>query len=175
MSAVPVQSPGWAQPPFERMAAAASGLVGDRELIVYGSVLPWRSAPRHAPELAKAGESSSAMFARFLAEQVADIRSLIEAHPSATVLWAGDFNQSLLGPNHGGTTVGRQLLQASLDGLGFDAWNRAEAHAASGMCAIDLICGPSSCSVSHVGRIDPHLDGQRLSDHAGYFVDLEVA
>jgi hypothetical protein len=39
---------------------------------------------------------------------------------------------------------------------------------------IDLICGPSAQPLHHVGRVDPMVDGRRLSDHAAYWVELDV-
>lgn len=45
-------------PPFERLAVAAQARVGEQLVIVYGSVLPWRSAPAHVPSLALPGESA---------------------------------------------------------------------------------------------------------------------
>ena len=70
--------------PFERMAVAASTRIDGIEVVVYGSVLPWNTAPTQAPMRALAGESSEMMFARMLAEQVADVRALQSAFPQHT-------------------------------------------------------------------------------------------
>ncbi len=51
------------------------------------------------------------MFERFLMSQANDIRALQDNHPEAMIVWAGDFNQSLDGPNTGGSNRGRTLLR----------------------------------------------------------------
>lgn len=161
-------------PPFERLAVAARAYVGTQLVIVYGSVLPWRSAPTHVPSLALPGESAAAMFERFLEDQVADVNRLRTAYPTAVVLWAGDFNQSLEGPNLVGSARGRALLEQALEHLGLVAWNRDAGHAKEGLSAIDLVCGPRECACITVEQIAPELGGRQLSDHAGYVVDVEL-
>jgi hypothetical protein len=163
----------WVIPPFERLAAATIATIRGREVVVYGSVLPWRSAPRHIPELALHDELPAAMFERYLDAQVADLDDLRSHHPRAVLIWAGDFNQSLDGPNLVGSRSGRLLLRGALDHLGFTAWNQSEHHANTGLSAIDLICGPRDVCITHVERIDPFQNGRLLSDHAGYVVDVK--
>jgi hypothetical protein len=68
--------------------------------------------------------------------------------------------------------VGRELLEQALERLGFTAWNRSAAHARRELCAIDLICGPRDIIVANIERIGPTIDGCRVSDHAGYVVEL---
>lgn len=163
-----------AEIPYERLAVAASVERNDLRLLVYGSVLPWRSAPRHVPALARTGETATHMFERFLSEQEADIVTIRRAHPNTPLVWAGDFNQSLEGPNATGSRAGRTLLDACLTRLGLSAWNRSASHALDGLSAIDLICGPEDLLVEGILRIDPVQGGQHLSDHAGYVVDVGV-
>lgn len=158
--------------PFERMAAAAITQVGGVELVVYGSVLPWNGAIAQAPYLARAGESAGDLFQRILGEQVADFQLLRQKHPGSTVLWAGDFNQPLEGPNAGFSNQNRDAVEGALDALGLVAYNRRLAHAKDGCFAIDLICGAASLAATDLRRIDPVIDGEELSDHAAYVVDL---
>jgi hypothetical protein len=154
------------------LAAGATITTSLGTALVVGSVLPWRAAPRHAPALALPGESSAEMFARVLDLHVSAIEQAKVAHPEAFVLWAGDFNQSLDGPNLTGTKSGRDLVEQALDRLGLVAWNRGSPHALAGMCAIDLFCGPASLEVGPIEVIAPVVNGRRLSDHAGYVIDL---
>jgi hypothetical protein len=158
--------------PFERLAAAARLRANGRDIILYGSVLPWRSAPLHVPDLTLPGESSADMFVRFLDVQKQDVALLQKSYPDALVVWAGDFNQSLTGPNVVGSARGRVALGAALEGLGFQAWNSEQVHAHAALRTIDLICGPVEQPIRSVERIDPVTNGRRLSDHAGYVVDL---
>lgn len=151
-----------------RFAAAAAGIVGDEQVVVYGSVLPWRSASKDVPDRRFPGENSRSMFRRVLGDQVADIHQLQGMFSGALLIWAGDFNQSLSGPNKGGSDEARQLLREALSDLGLAAWNEHARHKIETLKAIDLICGPSARPVTSVSRIDPN----KLSDHAGYLVTL---
>jgi hypothetical protein len=153
------------------MAAAALTETPSGGFVIYGSVLPWASFRRHAPELARDGESSFESFV-LLGDQVGDIEELRREYPEHRVIWAGDFNQHVHGPDGGGSRAKRQALVAALVRLGFVAWNGAAAHAHPSMHAIDLICGPKELVVREQGRIDPTRDGVRMTDHAGYWVEL---
>jgi hypothetical protein len=61
-----------------------------------------------------------------------------------------------------------------LDDLGLVAWNAKADHAVPEMSAIDLICGPTELVIRSQGRINPVCEGVRMSDHAGYWVDVAV-
>lgn len=158
--------------PFERMAVAAVAETARGAFVIYGSVLPWGTFRQHAPELAREDESSLDSFVRVLGEQVADMEELRRRHPGHAVIWAGDFNQHVHGPDRGGSRAKRAALEGALVRLGLVAWNGAAAHAESGMHAIDLICGPREIDVRVQGRIDPFRDGVRMTDHAGYWVEF---
>jgi endonuclease/exonuclease/phosphatase family metal-dependent hydrolase len=157
---------------YEHLGVAARVATAGRNLVVYGGVLPWLAIRSHAPELVLEGETFADVFDRILSAQNDDLLSLRAA--GTLIVWAGDFNQSLRGPNWGGSTTGREALSRCLTELGMVAWNAGAQHARDGMCAIDLICGPADLVVLAQGRIDPVREGVRMSDHAGYWVDLEL-
>ena len=161
-------------PTYDSLGVAARFDVSDESIVVYGTVLPWRAAPRQALDLVEAGETADDMFQRVLLAQVGQIETLQQLSPGALVLWIGDFNQTLEGPNYGGSRAARRLLHDALRSLGMIACNSSSEHARPGMCAIDLICGPASRLRSDrpVGDINPIDEGRRLSDHAGYYVDV---
>lgn len=164
--------PGPLATPYEHLGVAARVATAGRNLVVYGAVLPWLSIRSHAPELVLEGEAFIDAFDRVLRAQKDDLRRL--RAEGASVVWAGDFNQSLRGSNWGGSTRGREALSRCLAKLGMVAWNAGAQHARDGMCAIDLICGPADLVVLAQGRIDPVREGVRMSDHAGYWVELEL-
>jgi len=158
---------------YGRLAVAARTTALREPVVVYGSVLPWLAAPRQAAELlATPSETYAEMFKRVLREQVADVRALQLRFPGELLVWAGDFNQTLAGANWGGSNRSRALLECSIETLGLDAWNQRERHALDGLCAIDLICGPNDRTPIAVTRIEPAADGPKLSDHAGYVVEV---
>jgi hypothetical protein len=72
----------------------------------------------------------------------------------------------------GSSRAGRDALVATLGELGMVAWNETGAHAKPGLSAVDLICGPCDVVPTASGRIDPEPRGVRLSDHAGYWVEV---
>jgi hypothetical protein len=156
--------------PFERLACAAVVGAGAEEMAVYGSVLPWLAMCHQAPDLSRPGETALDAFTRVLFEQANDVRTLQAQF--ANVVWCGDFNQSLAGPTWGGSRARRGLLADVLADLGLQCWNATERHAREGMCAVDLICGSKHVTPTFVGRFEPDDGGFRLSDHAGYWVDL---
>jgi hypothetical protein len=158
--------------PYERMAVAARVPFGGRSMIIYGAVLPWLSIRGHAKELVREGEVFADVFGRVLGAQKADIVKLKKN--CELVVWAGDFNQTVGGTNAGGSRKGREALVNCLADLGLVAWNASADHAVGGLQAIDLICGPTELAVRAQGRIDPVRDGVRMSDHAGYWVDVEA-
>jgi endonuclease/exonuclease/phosphatase family metal-dependent hydrolase len=158
--------------PFERMAAAAETVVDGEPCLVYGSVLPWLNAIHQAPYLRRQGESPLDLFKRVLREQVNDMAEMCRRMLHHTLIWAGDFNQTLSGPNYGGSNEGRKLLAEALAELNLVAWNHESAHAKPPMHAIDLICGPSGRRLRRIEHFEPELDGKILSDHAGYVVEI---
>ena len=155
--------------PYEHLAVAAR-VPGDPSVIIYGTVLPWLAVCRHAPYLVRPGEGYADVFARILDAQRRDLARL--GSQADILVWAGDFNQSLDGPVRGASQKGREAVQACLDELGLTAWNATAPHAREGLCAIDLICGPAEHIPRAQGRIPPEHDDVRMSDHAGYWVDL---
>lgn len=157
--------------PFE---VAARLEMDGQEVLLYSTVLPWSNAVSQVPELAADGETAAAMFERILNLQTDRIEQLRNDHPGAVVIWAGDFNQTLEGPNWGGSVAGRNLLQNALDRLGLQAWNRTLGHAIQGMCAIDLICGPPGLC-TRTERFAPLVGTKELSDHAGYVVEIDLS
>ncbi len=148
---------------------------GEEEVIIVGSVLPWKTAALQAPELLQNDQTYIDMFERTLDEHGALVQGLQLEHRDALVVWAGDFNQSLSGSNVGASNAARKLLREKLDKLGLVAWNEHTAHANHQIKAIDLICGPVSRSVRSIERIDPIRDGIKMSDHAGYVVEIVSA
>ncbi len=152
------------------LSVAAETEIAGRRVLVYGSVLPWTKATSDIPEVAD-GRSSDEFFLEELHDQVSEIETFC-SEDDLTVVWAGDFNQNLLGPLYGGSARRREELQKRLGGLGFEAWNRLAPHAIDGLFTIDLICGPDHIAVERTETIANTIDGDVVTDHAGYVVEL---
>lgn len=159
---------------YERLAAAARVVISGQPVIVYGSVLPWRTAERDlGPDVVRPDEHYREVFDRLVAQQAADVCALQREFPGELVVWAGDFNQELTRPFSSGSKAGRDRLRDALDSLGMQAWNEQAAHALDGCKTIDLICGPSTVPPNSVERFHPTVGPRPLSDHAGYVVELD--
>lgn len=103
-SATPLQLHG--RP--ERSAAVRVDRNPQRPLLIFGSVLPWRTDRRH--ERRRGG----AAFVDALSAQTSDWDRLREAHPDAAFCLAGDLNQELSANGPTGTKAGRAALIAAL-------------------------------------------------------------
>ena len=157
---------------YERLGLVAKVGMGTSTFIVYGTVLPWASVKSHAPTVGRTDESSLAVFHRVLNEQVDDIQGLRRQF-ALPVLWIGDFNCSLVGSTRAGSRERRLLLLAALAKLDLMVWNIDSGHAIEGLSTIDLICGPKQWRLRMCGRIPPVHNGIKMSDHAGYWVEVE--
>lgn len=158
--------------PYERLGLVAKVGTGHSVFIVYGTVLPWASVKSHAPTVPRTNETSLGVFRRVLNEQMNDIQDLRRQF-KLPVLWVGDFNCSLVGSTRAGSHERRRLLVDALDKLELTAWNRKSGHAIESLCTIDLICGPNEWGLGTQDRIAPEREGVTMSDHAGYWVDVE--
>lgn len=97
--------------------------------------------------------------------------ALLRAGYDLPVIRVGDFNQTVAGSLSGGSAERRAMLGGALRSLGYTAWNGIAAHASEGLCAVDLICGPSGRPILAQGRIDLRLGEAVMSDHAGYWIE----
>jgi hypothetical protein len=161
------------QLPYERLGLVTKAGTGASAFIVYGTVLPWASVKSHAPTVARTHEDSLGVFRRVLDEQVNDIHELRRRF-ELPVVWIGDFNCSLVGSARAGSHERRRLLLDALGELELTAWNVEAGHAIEGLSTIDLICGPKEWRLRATGRIDPVRGSVTMSDHAGYWVEVEV-
>src|SRR5262249_3717800 len=93
-----------------RTTCARIALDDGRTLLIYGTVLPWRSDRRWLPAV------GGAAFVQVLGEQAADWRRLRQQYPDDLLCVAGDFNQELGDRTVVGTAPGRAELRRALDG-----------------------------------------------------------
>ncbi len=164
--------------PFEHMATAATGKINGIDTIVYGSVLPWRAAASHAPDIFSAWVEdvpSSALYGAWLTKQVSDLTKLRREHPSHVVIWAGDFNVPVVPPFRHHLPAGSQMLREALKNMGLRAWNAHCAHREAELRAIDLICGPAPLRLQAAFADTRTLKTSGLSDHPCYVVDVEIS
>jgi len=130
------------------------------------SVLPWRLVKRAGhwpgPE-ATTGERLDA--------SLAQLGPLLRSH-RGPVVWGGDFNHGLVGPDYAGSAHGRDSILRLLDELGLVAPTAELGHPIAGQSNIDHIAVPAVWGVVNKQRVvAERTDGRRLSDHDAYVVE----
>lgn len=139
-------------------------------LLVYGTVMPWKSDrdPTDTIDWAK--------HHRIVPEQAAEWVRLGLRHPEAAVCIAGDLNMNLGGRQYYGTNEGRRLLQDGMARAGLTCVTRTEAVPAGLLDNphIDHVLLPNSWAerVRVVDAWPGTIGGVRLSDHSGIVVEV---
>jgi hypothetical protein len=138
---------------------AAAMVVFDGVTIV-SSVLPWRSCGSAPPWV---GERQ----AEKTANAVAPLTML-----RTPVIWGGDWNHALEGPDHVGSKEGRDHIFAIVDALGLQV-PTVDLPAYRGELSIDHIAIPKEWVLISAEQVPAEVDGKRLSDHDAYVVEVE--
>jgi endonuclease/exonuclease/phosphatase family metal-dependent hydrolase len=140
--------------------ASAMAAVGD--LTFCSSVLPWRSCGARSPWVGtRHGEKTKAV-----------MDALALALPLSGLVWGGDLNQSLDGPDYSGSRQGLGHILAALDRLGLQVPTRGLPHREAAICSIDHIAVASGLQVTANRRVAATVGGERLSDHDLYWVEI---
>ncbi|MGB8196600.1 MAG: hypothetical protein WCF25_06310 [Acidimicrobiales bacterium] len=157
---------------YERLAVAGRTTLDGTSVLIYGSVLPWNAARSQAPDVFGEGRRDFIeIFETALEEQMADMAALQSAYPENHLIWAGDFNQTLVG--HPLNKDASEMLRRAIEKLGLKAMNADAPHLKEGMNAIDLICVEATWSCVSVETY-PKSDGRALSDHRWYVVEVQT-
>jgi hypothetical protein len=145
----------------------------DREILVFGVVVPWHAdvgePPRHPRP--RSWEEQY----RVLPALGVEWRQLQATWPNAALCVAGDLNLSLGGPRYYGTARGRALLQEALQACRLECATRFERVPEGALTypAIDHVLTPSGVAAKVVltweGRTPA---GVKLSDHSGLVVEV---
>ncbi len=157
-----------------RTVAACIQVGASRTLVIYGTVLPWRSDRRWRPW------RGSAAFMYAAGRQIEDWAALRRNYPSAEFCVAGDFNQEFKPPFYTGSRQGQELLAQAMQNLRC-TWTTGEhdpliAHAGGEQQSVDHVC---------VGReLQERLTGSgvwpdratfaasKMTDHYGVWLDF---
>lgn len=125
------------------------------------TVLPWRSCGpvpwgegTHAERTARA------------------LDTLVGNLPRGGLVWGGDWNHSLVGPEWAGSKAGRANIEGTLDELALQVPTRDLAHRLDGVGAIDHIAVPREVAVSDARLVSGIGTAGALSDHDAYVVEI---
>ena len=164
----------------ERLACARIERAGARDVVVVGTVLPWRSDQRHHPR------TGGDEFVHALQAQAEEWGRLWGSPRAAGFCVAGDFNQETESPHHTGTAPpGRQALDVELAGLSLTCLTAGLRAAYPRQATpepipvIDHVCVGGGLRLrpgSAVGTWQvPSGAGRPVTDHVGVFADLDFA
>ena len=152
----------------DRMTCArfSNSPLGD--MVVIGTVLPWRS-----DSLFRGAKG----FCRAIDDQAKDWKQIALKHRDATMVVAGDFNQSLPYVNRYGTKEGAAALERAIEDVGLSCTTRGIDDSTE-QTRIDHICiGHNNRKRAVMPQAKswevPILGSRPVSDHIGAFVDLD--
>lgn len=125
------------------------------------TVLPWRSCGpvpwgegTHAERTARA------------------LDTLVGNLPRNDLVWGGDWNHSLVGPEWAGSKAGRAHLEGALEELGLQVTTRDLPHRIDGVGTIDHIAVSREATVVDARRVSGIGTDGALSDHDAYVIEL---
>jgi hypothetical protein len=123
------------------------------------SILPWAGSggktPWHGVDHPARVVSTLKALAPFLNEQ-------------KDLVWGGDWNHSLSGPERAGSRAGRMELLALVDDLGLCVPTAGLSHHLAGLLSIDHVAVRGGAEDAQ--RVVATIGGKRLSDHDFYVV-----
>ncbi|WP_159081278.1 endonuclease/exonuclease/phosphatase family protein [Nocardioides sediminis] len=128
------------------------------------SVLPWRSCGAKPPWIGKDHAARTESAISELASNLGQTQPLV---------WGGDWNHALTGPEHAGSHSGRRAVLGALKSFGLEAPTADLPHAIDGLLSIDHVAVPVGRRAA-ASRVSAERSGRRLSDHDAYVVDLDA-
>lgn len=138
----------------------ASAMAEISNLRFCASVLPWRSCGSRAPW-------TGANTADRTAQAVEAIGS------AAPMVWGGDWNHALLGPEWSGSKQGRRSILQAIDQSRLKVGTAELPHQIEGLLSIDHIAIPATWTLRGAERHRAFVDGARISDYDAYVLDVE--
>ncbi|HEX8971243.1 endonuclease/exonuclease/phosphatase family protein [Oryzihumus sp.] len=156
-----VLSKAWLTPENDPHPASCAATV--EGITFCSSVLPWRSArPRRPWVQGKHAEKTRSA--------LVSIELDLAGKPD--VVWGGDWNHSLTGPETAGSLQGRLYLAATLERLQLQVPTSDLPHRLPGISSIDHIAVSRDLPKPKARWVPAEAHGRRLSDHDAYVVEL---
>lgn len=143
-------------------AAAAVILDG---ILMCSCVLPWRGARSYWPP-----EDHGDNIAAITTAALRRLKAGLQAGPGP-IVWGGDWNHALHGPEYAGTSDGRRSITRLVAELDLRVPTENLEHAIPGLLSIDHIAVPARWRFTDCRRVVAAAAGKRLSDHDAYILD----
>jgi endonuclease/exonuclease/phosphatase family metal-dependent hydrolase len=141
----------------------ASALAHVEGLSFCSSILPWRSCGTRGPWVG----TSHAEKTKIAVEE------LLAHLPAQGLVWGGDWNHALSGPECAGSKAGREVILECLSRLGLEVPTARAPHRIEGLLSIDHIAVPGDWAIDSMTRVAAAVEARRLSDHDAYVVEAE--
>ncbi|GAA5031772.1 hypothetical protein GCM10023258_30220 [Terrabacter aeriphilus] len=142
-------------------------LPGLGRVLVASSVLPWRAAGKYWPS--GDGDDLQGRYASVLSRHQA---AILEAREDDLVVWGGDFNQTLSGTEHVGSSSGRRTLGAAFQSLDLRVLTEDAPSTARNAHPIDHVAVPHHVGPVSARCILPTARDRALSDHPAYLAEV---
>lgn len=144
--------------PHFASAAATIGGVG-----FVASILPWRGCGERWPGHNTHSRTTLA------------VQQIERSLGDSPVVWGGDWNHSLSGPELAGSRAGRADILHTVTTLDLQIPTAALGHPIKDLLSIDHIAVPAAWSVTGADQVVAmDGEGKRLSDHDAYVVEVRV-
>jgi hypothetical protein len=165
-SRLPILSPVIHVKDQERTVCALLDLGGHRQLLVYGTVLPWKG---------DRGKFDWSEHHRVIPEQCAEWRALADAHPNAALCIAGDYNTDMTTGGYYGTKAGIAALHAGLNDCELYCATTASLLPADLLPypPIDHIAIPEAWRATTSVTAAWPADKANLADHSGLVITID--
>ena len=102
------------------------------------------------------------------------LRALVPALHGAPLVWGGDWDLPLAGPELPGSTAARDALLTALDALGLYAPTAHLASAVPRALSTDHVAVGLDVAVVRAARVEAAVDGVRLAEADAYVVQVET-
>lgn len=129
------------------------------------SILPWRSCGRMPW-----GEGSMTQ------KTARAVGQLMQSLQTGLLIWGGDWNQAMTGPEHVGSLAGRAAIKQALASRQLQLATQDRPHREPGLHTIDHIAIPNDAQLLDATRVvGQGVSGDRLSDHDAYIIEIALA
>ena len=104
------------------------------------------------------------------------VEQLMQSLQTGLLIWGGDWNHAMTGPEHVGSLGGRSAIKQALASRRLQLATQDCPHREPGLHTIDHIAIPRDARLLDATRvIGQSASGERLSDHDAYIIEIALA
>ena len=104
------------------------------------------------------------------------VEQLMQSMETGLLIWGGDWNHAMVGPERVGSLEGRSAIKQALADRQLQPATQDCPHREPGLHTIDHIAIPRDAQLLNATRvIGQSASGERLSDHDAYIIEIALA